>query len=419
MVDATGRDACSASSHYAIVDEVDNILIDEARTPLIISGPAGRERADVHGTSPAVVPRLRADDDYTVDQKREARRADRGRHRAARAGARHRQHLLDGELRAHALPGGRAQGADHLPARPRLRRQGRRDRHRRRVHRPPDARPPLVDGLHQAVEAKEGVKIQRETDHLRHDHVPELLPPVQEARRHDRHGRDRGRGVLEIYKLDVVVIPTQPPMVREDYARPRLHRHERAKFNAVVEEIEEMHSAGRPVLVGTASIEKSEYLSRAAEAQGHRAPGPERQAARARGAHRRRGRAAGARDDRHEHGRPRHRHHARAMGVAEARRPARHRHRAARVAAHRQPAARPRRPPGRPGHRAGSSSPSRTTSCGGSRPEWLPGMMQQARHGRGHAARVADGGAGDRDRRRPRSRATTSTSASTSSSTTT
>ena len=137
---------------FAIVDEVDNILIDEARTPLIISGEA-EESADRYQQFARLVPRLKAEEDYVVDEKfkqvaiTEADRQDGANGSASRT--------CSTTTSTWPAPRAGAEGAGPVPAGPRLRRQGRRGRHRRRVHRPPDAGPALVEGLHQAVEAKE------------------------------------------------------------------------------------------------------------------------------------------------------------------------------------------------------------------------------------------------------------------------
>ena len=196
----------------------------------------------------------------------------------------------------------------------------------------------------------------------------------------------------QIYKLGVVSIPTNRPMVRDD--QPDLiYKTEEAKFEAVADDIAEKHAKGQPVLVGTTSVEKSEYLAKLLVQLPGAARGAQRQAARARGRDHRPGRARGRGHRRHQHGRPRHRHRARrqprvpgrpgaaqprprpgrdprgvrgglgrgrrarcasqvaaeAEEVKAGRRALRAGHRAPRVAAHRQPAARPLRPPGRPG----------------------------------------------------------------------
>ena len=116
------------------------------------------------------------------------------------------------------------------------------------------------DGLHQAIEAKEGVQVREEYQTLATDHPPELLPPLREALRHDRYGHDRGLRVRQDLRLGVVPIPTNMPMQRIDQA-DFVYRTEEAKYAAVVEDIRERNQKGQPVLVGTVSVEKSEQLS--------------------------------------------------------------------------------------------------------------------------------------------------------------
>ena len=185
---------------FAIVDEVDNILIDEARTPLIISGQA-EESADLYFTFARLVPRLKdrpeGDEeggDYFIDLKDKAvSPTEEGIEKMEGWLGVENLYDADPRLARHfeqALTRPRA-----LQARPRLHRQGRRDRHRRRVHRPPDARPALERGPPPGDRGQGGpARPARERD-PRHDHLPELLPAVRQAVRHDRHGDDRGRGV--------------------------------------------------------------------------------------------------------------------------------------------------------------------------------------------------------------------------------
>ena len=246
-------------------------------------------------------------------------------------------------------------------------------------------------------------------------------------------------------------------MIREDDA-DLVYRNEKAKFNALIDEIVEMQEAGRPVLVGTVSVEKSEMLGDAAQAARHQARGPQRQVPREGVGDRRPGRPGRRGHDRDEHGRPRHGHparrqpgrprlralHKRGLNPAEVdketydaalaeaqgdhrggprarrrgRRPPHHRHRAPRLPADRQPAPRPRRPPGRP--RLVALLPvarRRPDEALRQRARDRADGAPRARRGRGHrvAARVAR-----RSRSpRPASRASTSTSASASSSSTT
>ena len=185
---------------FAIVDEVDNILIDEARTPLIISGQA-EESADLYFTFARLVPKLKerpeGDEeggDFFLDLKDKAvspteEGIDKieqllGIENLYDADPRLARHF-DSALKAHAL----------YQPRPRLHRRGRRDRHRRRVHRAQDARPPLERGPPPGDRGEGGPARPARVPDPRHDHVPELLPAVRQARRHDRHRDDRGRGV--------------------------------------------------------------------------------------------------------------------------------------------------------------------------------------------------------------------------------
>ncbi len=245
--------------HFAIVDEVDNILIDEARTPLIISGPA-QESTSVYSTFARLVPRLQGEADYTIDEKqRSVSLTEEGNSKVEKmlgvdniyAPENYRlTRYLEAALKANALyridrdyvvKDGEVIIVDEFTGRLM---PGRR----------------WSDGLHQAVEAKEGVKIREET-------LTYATITLQNYfRLYDKLAGMTGTAVTEaeefykIYKLDVVIIPTHLDMVREDYT-DLIYRTERAKFDAVVEEIEELHEEGRPVLVGTVSIEKSEYLS--------------------------------------------------------------------------------------------------------------------------------------------------------------
>ena len=245
--------------HYAIVDEVDNILIDEARTPLIISG-AAEESADVYRTFAGLVPRLRAEEDYTLDEKARAvllteegvsklenwLKLDNIYDPANYRITRYMEAALKAQMlyrldREYVVQNGEVIIVDDFTGRLM---PGRR----------------YSEGLHQAIEAKEGVAIQRESITLA------TVTFQNYFRLYGKLSGMTGTAVTEseefakIYKLDVVVVPTHQEMVREDYG-DLVYRSERAKFDAVVEEIVEAHEDGQPVLVGTVSIEKSEYLS--------------------------------------------------------------------------------------------------------------------------------------------------------------
>ncbi len=245
--------------HYAIVDEVDNILIDEARTPLIISGPAA-ESTQIYYSFARLVPRLARDMDFTVDEKLRAVSLTEGGMAKIEQGlgveniyapenyrlTRYMEAALKAQIlyqrdRDYVVRDGEVVIVDDFTGRLMF---GRR----------------WSDGLHQAVEAKEGVKIQQES-------ITYATITLQNYfRLYDKLAGMTGTAWTEreeiytIYGLDVVVIPTDRPMIREDQT-DLVYRTETGKFQAVQEEIEDLHRQGRPVLVGTVSIEKSEYLS--------------------------------------------------------------------------------------------------------------------------------------------------------------
>jgi len=243
---------------YAIVDEVDNILIDEARTPLIISGNA-EEASSTYQSFARASKQLQEERDYIVDHKsKHVALTEDGINRLERilsvadlfAGdsrvARHLEAALDAEVlkrvdRDYVVKDGEIIIVDEFTGRLM---PGRRWSH----------------GIHQAVEAKEGLKIQRESVTYATITFQNLFRLYAKLAGMTGTAETEAEEFSKIYKLDVVVIPTHRPMVREDYADV-IYINERAKFNAVVSEIEQMNTAGRPVLVGTTSIEKSEYLS--------------------------------------------------------------------------------------------------------------------------------------------------------------
>ena len=238
------------------------------------------------------------------------------------------------------------------------------------------------DGLHQAVEAKEGVKIEAENQTLATITFQNYFRMYEKLAGMTGTAETEAAEFDKIYKLEVVVIPTNRPMIRRRWPTWSTGR-EREKFDAIVEEIKELHENGQPVLVGTISIEKSRAARRRCSSAGRAAHRPQREVPRARSRDRRPGRPQRRGDDRDEHGRPRHRHpprrqsrihwprrrrsdvdaiaaerkrieagdrramEDRTRGSGRARRPAHPRHRAPRVAAHRQSAPRPRRTPGR------------------------------------------------------------------------
>jgi preprotein translocase subunit SecA len=252
--------------NYAIVDEVDNILIDEARTPLIISG-AAEESTQKYQTFAKLVPRLRQGEDYVEEARtREVNLTEGGvakmeqwlhlpnLYDPANYGL---THYIDSALKAHLLykrdrdyvvKDGEVIIVDEFTGRLM---SGRR----------------YSEGLHQAIEAKENVKIQRESITMA------TITFQNYFRMYEKLAGMTGTAVTEaeefdkIYKLDVVVIPTNKDLIREEY-RDQIYKNEEAKFRAVVREIEELNKEGRPVLVGTVSIEKSEHLSQMLQKKG-------------------------------------------------------------------------------------------------------------------------------------------------------
>ncbi|HHV34362.1 MAG TPA: preprotein translocase subunit SecA [Syntrophomonadaceae bacterium] len=246
--------------NYAIVDEVDSILIDEARTPLIISGQADKP-TDLYYKIARVIPRLQNETDYQVDEKlHTVALTEEGTRRVEKLlgienlsdedNLELAHHVYQG-LRAHALmkrdsdyvvKDGQVIIVDEFTGRLMF---GRR----------------FSEGLHQAIEAKEGVRIERESQTLA------TVTFQNYFRMYEKLAGMTGTAATEedefrkIYGLDVVVVPTHKPMIRGD-SPDAIYRTEQGKFAAVVEEIEDCYERGQPVLVGTITIEKSEILSK-------------------------------------------------------------------------------------------------------------------------------------------------------------
>ncbi len=252
--------------HYAIVDEVDSILIDEARTPLIISGPA-EESTELYYRVNRLAPMLKKDRDYTVDEKsRTVVLTEAGVAQAERLmnvdnlyDPRNIEilHHLNQSLKAHALfrkdvdyivKDGQVIIVDEFTGRLM---PGRR----------------YSDGLHQALEAKEGVRIESENQTLASITFQNYFRMYEKLAGMTGTADTEAEEFKKIYNLDVVVIPTHKKMIRLDHPDV-IYKTEAEKFQAVVEEIKECHGRGQPVLVGTTSIEKSERLSRMLKLQG-------------------------------------------------------------------------------------------------------------------------------------------------------
>ncbi len=168
------------------------------------------------------------------------------------------------------------------------------------------------DGLHQAVEAKEGVEIETRDPDARHHHHPELLPALLKLAGMTGTAETEAAEFLDIYKLGVLVIPTNRPVRAQGRQRLRLQNQAREIQRRAARRSKTIHAQGRPILVGTISVEVSEVLSRMLQAGGHRPFGAERQVSRAGSRNRRPRRPARGRDHRHQHGRSRHRHQTRA-----------------------------------------------------------------------------------------------------------
>ncbi len=254
------EDRVQREYRYAIVDEVDSILIDEARTPLIISGPA-EVQTEMYYRVDRVIPKLKAEVDYELDEKqRSVAITEEGTHHVEKllgienlydANNITLVHHVQQGLRAHKLyrkdkdyliKDGQVVIVDEFTGRMMA---GRR----------------WSDGLHQAVEAKEGVQIERENQTLA------TVTFQNYFRMYDKLCGMTGTALTEatefgkIYALHVAQIPTNRPMQRDE-AADVIFRTLEEKWNAVVDEIQELSEAGRPVLVGTASIESSEHLAR-------------------------------------------------------------------------------------------------------------------------------------------------------------
>ncbi len=252
--------------HYAIVDEVDSILIDEARTPLIISGAAD-ESTDKYYRINQIIPRLHKDRDYSVDEKsRTVVLTDQGVANTEKLlkvpnlyDPRNIEslHHVNQALKAHNLF---RRDVDYLV------KEGQViivDEFTGRVM--PGRR--YSDGLHQALEAKEHVKIERENQTLATITFQNYFRMFEKLGGMTGTADTEAQEFKEIYNLEVIVVPTNMPMIRTDHPDV-IYKTENEKFKAAVTEIKELHQKGRPVLVGTISIEKSEFLSKYLKKEG-------------------------------------------------------------------------------------------------------------------------------------------------------
>ena len=253
------RSADEGSHHFAIVDEVDSILIDEARTPLIISAP-DEDSGELYATFARLVPKLKEGEDYVIDIKEKAvtiteKGIDHveqslGMQNIYDEGGMKYVHHLEQALKAQAIfhkdqnyvvKDGEVVIVDEFTGRLM---PGRR----------------WSEGLHQAVEAKEGVKIQKESRTLATITFQNYFRLYKKLAGMTGTAQSSAEEFHKVYSLDVVSIPTNKPAIRKDLP-DKIFKNEVGKFRAIVQEIKERQKTGQPVLVGTVSIDKNEYLS--------------------------------------------------------------------------------------------------------------------------------------------------------------
>ncbi|MEI6650530.1 MAG: preprotein translocase subunit SecA [Candidatus Moraniibacteriota bacterium] len=252
--------------HYAIVDEVDSILIDEARTPLIISAP-DVESTKLYQTFANIVPRLRPEEDFVLDEKfKSVTLTDQGITRVEELlgmpnlydqGNIRYVHNLEQSLKAqfvfhldrdYVVRDGQVLIVDDFTGRIM---EGRR----------------YSEGLHQAIEAKEGVAVQRESRTLATITFQNYFRLYAKLGGMTGTATTSAEEFAKVYKLDVVEIPTNQQMIRRDL-QDIIYKTEEMKFKKIAEGVKELHATGQPVLIGTIAIEKSEYLSALLDREG-------------------------------------------------------------------------------------------------------------------------------------------------------
>lgn len=245
--------------HYCLIDEVDSILIDEARTPLIISGP-GQKSTDDYYTVAKLVPQLKKEEDYTIDEKQKTV-APTEAGVAKMEKLLHVENLYDAEnlelnhlfvqaLRAqtmmtrdkdYVVKDGEVVIVDEFTGRLMY---GRR----------------YSDGLHQAIEAKEGLEVQRESQTLATITFQNYFRMYDKLAGMTGTAKTEEQEFIKIYGLPVLQVPTNKPIQRKDLPDV-IFKNKRGKYKAVVREVERRHATGQPMLIGTTSIEQSEELS--------------------------------------------------------------------------------------------------------------------------------------------------------------
>ena len=260
------KDQVQRGFNFAIVDEIDSILIDEARTPLIISAP-DTESSKWYQEFARIIPQLDPKIDYQIDEKMKAvTLTESGIGKIERIlgmdniyeqkGIKYLHHL-EQALRAETLfkrdrdyivKNGQVIIIDEFTGRlmPGRRWSG---------------------GLHQAIEAKEGVRVQPESLTLASITFQNYFRLYKKLAGMTGTAATSAEEFDKVYKLEVIVVPTNKPMIREDLP-DRVYKTERAKFRAIIKEIKERHSRGQPILVGTRSVEKNEYIGKLLEREG-------------------------------------------------------------------------------------------------------------------------------------------------------
>ena len=252
--------------HYAIVDEIDSILIDEARTPLIISAPA-EESAEKYSKFAQIVAGLKEDEDYNVDEKMKAATlTDQGINKVEKIlgmgniyveGGIKEVHYLEQALKARVLfkrdkdyviKDGEIVIVDEFTGRLM---PGRR----------------YSEGLHQSIEAKEGVKVQKESQTMATITFQNLFRLYHKLSGMTGTAVTEAEEFSKIYELETIVIPTNRPNIRKDL-NDLIYRTEEGKFKAVIKDIKKRHDSGQPILIGTISIEKNELLAEMMEREG-------------------------------------------------------------------------------------------------------------------------------------------------------
>jgi preprotein translocase subunit SecA len=246
--------------NYAIIDEVDSVLVDEARTPLIISGPAELSEAIYHRVD-RVIPKLKRDVDFALEvRSRSVTLTEQGVHRVEELlGVNNMYdmdhielvHHVNQSLRAHAVY---RRDVDYMVQNNEVvivdEFTGRLMDGRR-----------WSDGLHQAVEAKEGVSIKRENHTLATITFQNYFRMYGKCSGMTGTAETEREEFMSVYGMDVVIVPTNKPILRDDVT-DQVYKTETEKFDAICEDIESRHGSGQPILAGTASVERSEVLSR-------------------------------------------------------------------------------------------------------------------------------------------------------------